>query len=126
MNTCRKNRIQKRAAFFSKDRGCYNSVLNRIPASPPQNEPKVFKTYYKHRLRRVLIKITQKAGIEGLTRLHELRHSYATFLLSKGVDIYKIKELLGHSDIRDTMKYAHLPTIYMKNNVKNLEALDNM
>lgn len=90
----------------------------------PRNDKKVFKAYEKHRLRRVLIRIAKKAGIGGLTRLHELRHSYATFLLNKGVDIYKIKELLGHSDIRDTMKYAHMPTAYMKQDVQQLEKLD--
>jgi len=77
-----------------------------------------------NRPRRILHKIAREAGIKGLTRLHELRHSYASFLLKKGVDIYKIKELLGHSDIRDTMKYAHLPTVHMKEDVKLLEGLD--
>jgi len=47
-----------------------------------------------------------------------------TFLLKKGVDIYKIKELLGHSDIKDTMKYAHLPTVHMKDDVEKLKQLD--
>ena len=92
--------------------------------SIPRKGEKVFKAYDKHRPRRVLMKIASKADIEGLTRLHELRHSYASFLLNKGVDIYKIKELLGHSDIRDTMKYAHLPTIHMKEDVRQLEDLD--
>lgn len=86
----------------------------------------VFGTFSKQRPRRILIRIARKAGIAGLTRLHELRHSYATFLLAKGVDIYKIKELLGHSDIRDTMKYAHLPTIYMKEEMARLEYLDKI
>ena len=98
--------------------------LKKILRLIPREGERVFKTYDKHRPRRVLIKIAKKAGIEGLTRLHELRHSYATFLLNKGVDIYKIKELLGHSDIRDTMKYAHLPTVYMKEDIRQLESLD--
>jgi len=91
----------------------------------PKESSRVFKEYSKQKPRRVLIRIAKKAVIEGLTRLHELRHSYATFLLKKGVDIYKIKELLGHSDIRDTMKYAHLPTVYMQEDVRYLETLDN-
>lgn len=96
------------------------AVLNAMP----KENPKVFAVYDKHRLRRVLIKIAKRAEIGNLTRLHELRHSYATFLLQKGVDIYKIKELLGHSDIRDTMKYAHLPTIHMQEDIKHLQDLD--
>jgi integrase len=81
--------------------------------------------YSDNRLRRVLMRIAKQAGIIGLTRLHELRHSYATFLVKHGVDIYKVKELLGHSDIRDTMKYAHMPTEFMKEDVKKLEVLDS-
>jgi site-specific recombinase XerD len=77
-----------------------------------------------NRPRRILQKIAKIAGIKGLTRLHELRHSYATFLVKKGVNIYKIKELLGHSDIKDTVKYAHLPAEYMKEDVDLLKALD--
>ena len=95
-------------------------VFNELPKA----DKKVFKTYDKHRLRRVLIKVAKIANIKGLTRLHELRHSYASFLVKKGVDIYKIKELLGHSEIKDTMKYAHLPAAYMKEDVKQLEDLD--
>lgn len=98
--------------------------VKKVFSEAPKIDKKVFKTYDKHRLRRVLIRIARKAGIEGLTRLHELRHSYASFLASKGVDIYKIKELLGHSEIKDTLKYAHLPAAYMKEDVKLLEGLD--
>ncbi|MFH1868394.1 MAG: tyrosine-type recombinase/integrase [Candidatus Omnitrophota bacterium] len=72
----------------------------------------------------MLMRIAKKAGIKGLTRLHELRHSYATFLVKRGVDIYRVKELLGHSDIRDTLRYVHFPTEFMKEDVKKLEGLD--
>ncbi|MDP8212257.1 MAG: tyrosine-type recombinase/integrase, partial [Candidatus Zapsychrus exili] len=98
--------------------------LKQVLTSLPKNSPVLFGPYSKHMPRRVLMRIAKRANIAGLTRLHELRHSYATFLLKKGVDIYKIKELLGHSDIRDTMKYAHLPTVHMKEDVKVLENLD--
>ncbi|MDD4202367.1 MAG: tyrosine-type recombinase/integrase [Candidatus Omnitrophica bacterium] len=99
--------------------------LERVLKELPKEHEKVFKSYDKHRLRRVLIKIAHRAGIKDLTRLHELRHSYASFLVKKGVDIYKVKELLGHSEIKDTLKYAHLPAVYMKDDVKLLEGLDH-
>ena len=41
-------------------------------------------------------------------RFHDLRHSCATVLLSKGVPLEKIKEWLGHSDIKMTERYAHM------------------
>ena len=47
------------------------------------------------------------AGIP-LIRLHDLRHSFASQLVVKNVPIRVVQELLGHADIRMTMRYAHL------------------
>lgn len=44
-------------------------------------------------------------------RIHDLRHSYAAYLINKGVDIYLIKELMRHDDIKQTANtYGHLYT----------------
>jgi len=47
------------------------------------------------------------AGMPDL-RMHDLRHSFASFLVNAGRSIYEVQELLGHSDIRTTSRYAHL------------------
>ncbi|MBE2189464.1 MAG: tyrosine-type recombinase/integrase, partial [Candidatus Kapabacteria bacterium] len=39
---------------------------------------------------------------------HSLRHSFASNLVQKGVPLYTIKELLGHSSISTTEIYSHL------------------
>lgn len=39
---------------------------------------------------------------------HDLRHAYATMLRRNGADIYDIKELMGHSDVRTTQIYIHM------------------
>ena len=40
--------------------------------------------------------------------MYDLRHTYASWLVQKGVGIYTVKDLLGHGDIESTMRYAHL------------------
>jgi integrase len=47
------------------------------------------------------------AGMPEL-RVHDLRHSFASFLVNAGRSLYEVQELLGHSDIRTTSRYAHL------------------
>jgi len=48
----------------------------------------------------------KKAKIEGVT-WHTLRHTFASRLLERGVDIITVKELLGHSTVTVTMRYTH-------------------
>jgi len=58
-------------------------------------------------LLRELKRHAKKAGIEGVT-LHTLRHTFASHLVMSGADLPSVKELLGHSTIQMTMRYAHL------------------
>lgn len=48
----------------------------------------------------------RKAGIEGVS-WHTLRHTFATRLVERGVDLVTVQQLLGHSTIITTMRYTH-------------------
>ena len=52
---------------------------------------------------------------------HSLRHTYASWLVESGVDLYVVKELLGHSNIQMTQRYAHLAQGTLQKAVKSLE-----
>ena len=57
-------------------------------------------------INRCFYEAVKKAGI-GRLRFHDLRHTFASRLIMKGVDLVTVKELLGHSSINMTMRYAH-------------------
>ena len=40
--------------------------------------------------------------------VHTLRHTHATRLIQNGLNLYEVKEILGHADIKTTMRYAHI------------------
>ena len=52
-------------------------------------------------------RIRERAGLYSV-RLHDLRHSFASFLVNQGVSLYVVQGLLGHSHARTTQRYAHL------------------
>ncbi|PGP44883.1 hypothetical protein COC57_10315 [Bacillus thuringiensis] len=63
-------------------------------------------------VRRSLNALVQKATVPKI-RFHDLRHTHATLLLAKGVNVKVISERLGHSNIKITLDtYSHvLPTM---------------
>jgi integrase len=52
-------------------------------------------------------KAIRRAQLEDCC-IHTLRHTHASRLIQNGMSLYEVKEVLGHSDIKTTMRYAHL------------------
>lgn len=52
-------------------------------------------------------KAIKRAGLVGC-KIHTLRHTHASRLIQNGLNVYEVKEVLGHTDIKTTMRYAHL------------------
>ena len=57
--------------------------------------------------RKAFCRILAAAGVDHL-RIHDLRHSFASFAVNAGVTLYEVQELLGHSTAQMTQRYAHL------------------
>jgi len=66
------------------------------------------KQYEPNALRKKLIRVTKKCGLKDVTKLHTLRHTFASQLVMKGVDLPTVKKLMGHANIDTTMIYSHL------------------
>jgi integrase len=62
----------------------------------------------------------RRAGIKHL-RFHDLRHTFASRIVLKGVDLTTVAELLGHSSIKMTVRYAHPTPESKRNAVEVLE-----
>jgi integrase len=58
-------------------------------------------------IRKSWASLLKDAKIENF-RFHDLRHDFASQLVIKGVPLNTVRELLGHADMKMTLKYAHL------------------
>ena len=56
---------------------------------------------------RVFTAAKRRAGIAKVGGIHSLRHAYATHQLEAGVPVHQLQRLLGHGDIRSTLRYVH-------------------
>ncbi|HSS64924.1 MAG TPA: site-specific integrase [Gammaproteobacteria bacterium] len=67
-------------------------------AGAPLCPTSIQKTYTKAKAR---------AGITKIGGIHALRHAYATHQLEAGLPVHRLQRLLGHQDIRSTLRYVH-------------------
>lgn len=72
------------------------------------------RNYSPDHLSHQFTKYKRLAGIEGKKTFHSLRHTYAIRKWVETGDIYKVKELLGHSSVTVTEIYANMPIEFLK------------
>lgn len=84
------------------------SIAQRMPLPITENE-----------LRRCWETARERCGL-GYVHWHDLRHTFASWLAQRGTKLQVIQQLLGHSTITTTMRYAHLLTDNLREAVETL------
>lgn len=86
----------------------------------PQGNPRSPSSFSGHDFKQLL----EAAGIDRRFRIHDMRHTHATWLLEKGVNVKAVSERLGHSNIRITLDtYAHIGQSLQEEAVKKLNEI---
>jgi site-specific recombinase XerD len=65
----------------------------------------------------------ERAGLRKRVHPHTLRHCFATHLYDAGTDIFVIQKLLGHSDVKETIRYIYLSNRHLKELLNPLDQL---
>lgn len=67
-----------------------------------------------------LAETAKRAKIQELTEIHALRHTFASQLIDKGVDLPSVQKLMGHTNIQTTMIYTHQTSDHLKSAIAKL------
>lgn len=101
-------KVQNEGILFMTDR--VHDVLNR------RSEMRTCTYIFRNRkggprgyVSQSIRKAMRKAGLKDC-HIHTLRHTHASRLIQNGMTVYEVREVLGHTDIKTTMRYAHLET----------------
>ncbi|SFQ12811.1 tyrosine-type recombinase/integrase [Parafilimonas terrae] len=105
--------VLRQYMLLQKPRPVYYLFTNPDGSSP----------YSERSAQKIFQMARNAAGIHKDVSFHSLRHSFATHLLEKGIDVKYIKELLGHFDIRTTERYLHVSKEKLVNIVSPLDSL---
>ena len=103
-------------------RTVFRSLRRRIDVPYVFHDEKKLRNYQN--VKRSFATALERAKITDF-HFHDLRHTFASQLVMAGVDLVAVKELLGHKDIKMTLRYAHLAPAHKRKAVNVLDTLLN-
>lgn len=120
----------KRRRYVPMNQEARQAVLNRLRyrAEHCPDSPWLFCHKDGARIQSVQTsfeRAREVAGIKGF-RIHDMRHTCASWLVMEGVSLYFVKELLGHASIETTERYAHLAPENLRQAVSALDGLSRI
>ena len=80
--------------------------------------------YSASSMQKIFHKAVQKVGIRSQPTLHTLRHSFATHLVERGVNLKIVQDLLGHASSKTTEIYLHIANNHLSKIVSPIEDMD--
>lgn len=83
----------------------------------------VFNLPSQSTINRSISDLAENAGLKGRLTFHSSRHIYASLLHTCGTDIYTITRLIGHTNVKTTQRYTHIPNYKLQNEVENMAKL---
>ena len=87
-----------------------------------KGEGQVFKGFPdNNRANKMLKEWLEKAKISKALTFHDLRHTFAMTAVARGIDIYALKELMGHASIENTLIYAKMLPSKLVSEIKKLD-----
>ncbi|MDA8171852.1 MAG: site-specific integrase [Nitrospiraceae bacterium] len=113
-----KNGERREVPINQTVRTALQGLTRRIDVPYVFYDPSTGKNYRD--LKKSFSTACRKAGIHDF-HFHDLRHTFASHLVMSGVDLPTVKDLLGHKDIKMTLRYAHLSPTHK---AKAVEILD--
>lgn len=108
----------------------HGGVIKVLKALPQKSEYVFINEqgeHFGHRTRKIirhLQDVLKKAEITSISTLHELRHTYCSYLFTMGLNPREVQRAMRHSDLSITEQYAHIFAPEYNKKIARLERLD--
>jgi integrase len=92
-------------------------VYDVLSALPEPREGRVFRT---RSIRNAFESAVEAAKLDNV-RFHDCRHHFASWFVMRGGSLPALQKLLGHADLKMTLRYAHLAPHYLRDEIAKTE-----